>query len=151
MLPSHSAFVMRSWLQAARDGDVEALQLLASCGANADAPDYNGRTALHMAAAEGRKLSIYCLLSRYYSNPHAESCHEFVHPCTCACVHSKADVSVRQKHSVSTTGAMRRWAPATGGAAQPLVTPCAAIMWTARACSASLMTWARCQMPSLKR
>ena len=55
---------MRSWLQAARDGDVEALQLLASCGANADAPDYNGRTALHMAAAEGRKLSIYCLLSR---------------------------------------------------------------------------------------
>ena len=43
---------------------MEALQLLASCGANADAPDYNGRTALHMAAAEGRKLSVYCLLSR---------------------------------------------------------------------------------------
>lgn len=62
---------MRSWLQAARDGDVVALQLLASCGANADAPDYNGRTALHMAAAEGRKLSVYCLLSRYYLVPHA--------------------------------------------------------------------------------
>ena len=43
---------------------MEALQLLASSGANADAPDYNGRTALHVAAAEGRKLSVYCLLSR---------------------------------------------------------------------------------------
>ena len=43
---------------------MEALQLLASSGANADAPDYNGRTALHVAASEGRKLTVYCLLSR---------------------------------------------------------------------------------------
>ncbi len=39
--------------------------LLAACGAAADAPDYNGRTALHLAAAEGRSLSVYALLCRF--------------------------------------------------------------------------------------
>lgn len=50
--------------QAAREGEVANLQLLAACGASADALDYNGRTALHMAAANGRTLAVYSLLCR---------------------------------------------------------------------------------------
>jgi len=53
--------------QAAREGEVADVLLLAACGAAAVAPDYNGRTALHLAAAEGRSLSVYALLCR---SPH---------------------------------------------------------------------------------
>lgn len=45
-------------------GDTEALTRLIATGAEVDAPDYDGRTALHLAAAEGRVDAARLLLKK---------------------------------------------------------------------------------------
>ena len=50
--------------QAASAGDIRRISLLAENGVPVDLPDYDGRTALHLAATEGQLLSVYILLHR---------------------------------------------------------------------------------------
>ncbi len=47
---------------AASEGDCEGLRRLIIQGANADAPDYDGRTPMHLAASEGRREAVAYLL-----------------------------------------------------------------------------------------
>ena len=51
--------------QAASAGDVRRISLLVENGVPVDMPDYDGRTALHLAATEGHLLDVYILLHRY--------------------------------------------------------------------------------------
>ena len=51
--------------QAASAGDVRRISLLVENGVPVDMPDYDGRTALHLAATEGHLLAVYILLHRY--------------------------------------------------------------------------------------
>ena len=50
--------------QAASAGDIRRISLLVENGVPVDLPDYDGRTALHLAATEGQLLSVYILLHR---------------------------------------------------------------------------------------
>ncbi|KAJ1456568.1 kinase-like domain-containing protein [Pelagophyceae sp. CCMP2097] len=50
--------------EAARAGDCEALKRLFSLGARVNAADYDRRTALHLAASEGRAAAVDFLLDR---------------------------------------------------------------------------------------
>ena len=50
--------------QAASAGDIRRISLLVENGVPVDMPDYDGRTALHLAATEGQLLSVYILLHR---------------------------------------------------------------------------------------
>ena len=50
--------------QAASTGDVRRISLLVENGVPVDMPDYDGRTALHLAATEGHLLAVYILLHR---------------------------------------------------------------------------------------
>ncbi|KAK9811376.1 hypothetical protein WJX72_002779 [[Myrmecia] bisecta] len=50
--------------QAANEGDLKTIRLLVDNGVAVDAPDYDSRTALHLAAAEGQLLSVYYLIYR---------------------------------------------------------------------------------------
>lgn len=50
--------------QAASAGDIRRISLLVENGVPVDMPDYDGRTALHLAATEGQLLSAYILLHR---------------------------------------------------------------------------------------
>lgn len=49
---------------AASQGDLREIQRLAACGVDLNAADYDGRTALHLAASEGHTNVIEFLLSR---------------------------------------------------------------------------------------
>lgn len=51
--------------QAASAGDVRRISLLVENGVPVDMQDYDGRTALHLAATEGHLLAVYILLHRY--------------------------------------------------------------------------------------
>ena len=55
--------------QAASAGDIRRISLLVENGVPVDTPDYDGRTALHLAATEGQLLSVYILLHRYAHEP----------------------------------------------------------------------------------
>ena len=50
--------------QAASAGDIRRISLLVENGVPVDLPDFDGRTALHLAATEGQLLSVYILLHR---------------------------------------------------------------------------------------
>jgi glutaminase len=49
---------------AAAEGDLRGVRALAASGANLSAADYDGRTALHLASAEGRRSVVEYLLDR---------------------------------------------------------------------------------------
>ncbi len=51
-------------LQAAAAGDLSEIMLLAAKGADLDAADYDGRTALHLAASEGRVDALEYLIHK---------------------------------------------------------------------------------------
>lgn len=64
--------------QAASAGDVRRISLLVENGVPVDMPDYDGRTALHLAATEGHLLAVYILLHRLARQPMLAACM-----CTC--------------------------------------------------------------------
>lgn len=49
-------------LEAARQGDTSEVQRIMASGTNLDSQDYDGRTALHLAAAEGQDKVVHFLL-----------------------------------------------------------------------------------------
>lgn len=50
---------------AAKSGDLETIRQLISQGANLNEPsDYDGKTCLHVACAEGHINVVHCLLKR---------------------------------------------------------------------------------------
>jgi glutaminase len=53
-----------SLIWAARNNDLNQVQRLVLSGVDPDVPDYDGRTALHLAAAEGHDPVVRFLLSR---------------------------------------------------------------------------------------
>lgn len=57
--------------QAASAGDIRRISLLVENGVPVDLPDFDGRTALHLAATEGQLLSVYILLHRSNTMPPA--------------------------------------------------------------------------------
>ncbi len=65
--------------QAASAGDIRRISLLVENGVPVDMPDYDGRTALHLAATEGQLLSVYILLHRYTLTPHIIIVHAVRH------------------------------------------------------------------------
>ncbi len=65
--------------QAASAGDIRRISLLVENGVPVDMPDYDGRTALHLAATEGQLLSVYILLHRCTLTPHVVIAHAVGH------------------------------------------------------------------------
>lgn len=63
--------------QAASAGDVRRISLLVENGVPVDMPDYDGRTALHLAATEGHLLAVYILLHRYACAVKPSCGHEY--------------------------------------------------------------------------
>ncbi|QEY31535.1 glutaminase A [Synechococcus sp. RSCCF101] len=53
-----------TFIEAASHGDIMAVEHLLSMGADPSAPDYDGRTALHLAAAEGHCDVVHLLLDQ---------------------------------------------------------------------------------------
>ena len=49
------ADLVTSMIWAASKGDLSSVRRLVACGASIDAPDYDGRTPLHLAASEGQR------------------------------------------------------------------------------------------------
>ena len=68
--------------QAASAGDVRRISLLVENGVPVDMPDYDGRTALHLAATEGHLLAVYILLHRWVLQPMPAGCACIIHHCT---------------------------------------------------------------------
>ena len=66
--------------QAASAGDIRRISLLVENGVSVDMPDYDGRTALHLAATEGQLLSVYILLHRYTLKPQIIIAHAPMRP-----------------------------------------------------------------------
>jgi glutaminase len=59
-----AAFDLFQWLTAARLGDVAEMRRLLARGVIVDAADYDGRTALHVAAEAGREAAVAFLLRK---------------------------------------------------------------------------------------